>query len=91
MKIPIQLWRASNDDQVPDVWNTALIRQELPRPPEEHIVTGAGQFAFLPPCSQALAQVAAPMCTDDPRFDRQAFHRDFNRDVVAFFKKTLAP
>ena len=28
VKIPIQLWRAANDDQVPDEWNTALLRNE---------------------------------------------------------------
>jgi len=27
VRIPIQLWRASNDEQVPDAWNTALIRR----------------------------------------------------------------
>ena len=90
VRVPTQLWRASNDDQVPDAWNTALIRQELPKLPEEHIVTGAGHYAFLPPCSEALAKQAPQICTDDPSFDRHAFHRDFNREVVAFFKKALA-
>lgn len=33
VKIPIQLWRASNDDQVQDAWNTAVVLQELPKPP----------------------------------------------------------
>jgi len=26
---------------------------------------------------------------DDPSFDRATFHRKFNKEVVAFFKKTL--
>ena len=89
VKIPIQLWRASNDDQVPDAWNTAIIRQELPKPPEEHLVTGAGHYAFLAPCSEVLARQAPQICTDDPSFNRDAFHRNFNKEVVAFFKKTL--
>jgi predicted dienelactone hydrolase len=89
VRIPIQLWRASNDDQAPDAWNTALIRQELPRPPEEHVVTHAGHYAFLPPCSEQLAQQAPQICTDNPSFDRARFHREFNEEVVAFFKKTL--
>jgi predicted dienelactone hydrolase len=87
VKIPIQLWRAANDDQVPDEWNTALLRSELPTSPEEHVVAGAGHFAFLPPCSQALAKQAPQICTDAPGFDRYAFHREFNRAVVVFFKK----
>lgn len=90
IEIPIQLWRASNDDQVPDAWNTALIRRELLTAAEEHIVTPAGHYAFLPPCSEALAQQAPQICSDGASFDRVAFHRDFNREVVAFFKRKLA-
>lgn len=70
--IPIQLWRASNDDQVPDAWNTALIRRELPKAAEEHVVTRVGHYAFLPPCSEALARQAPQICSDDARFDRVA-------------------
>lgn len=91
VRIPIQLWRASNDNQVPDAWNTALVRQELPRPAEEHVVARAGHYAFLPPCPEALARQVPQICTDDPGFDRATFHRDFNREVVTFFKKTLLP
>ena len=91
VRVPVQLWRASNDEQVPDAWNTAVIREELPKTPEEHVVNGAGHFAFLPPCGEALAKQVPQICTDGPGFDREAFHRDFNREVVAFFKKTLFP
>jgi predicted dienelactone hydrolase len=90
VKIPIQLWRGSDDDQVLDEWNAALIQQELPKPPEDHARTGAGHYAFLPPCSEALAKQAPQICTDDPKFDRHAFHHDFNREIVAFFKKALS-
>jgi predicted dienelactone hydrolase len=72
VKIPIQLWRASNDDQVPDEWNTSLVRRELPKAPEEHVVTGAGPYAFLPPCGEALARQAPQICTDDPKLDRRS-------------------
>lgn len=89
VKVPIQLWRASKDGQVPDAWNTAVIRQELPRPPEEHVVNGAGHYVFLPPCNEALAKQVPQICTDDSNFDREAFHRDFNREVIAFFKRCL--
>ena len=91
VRIPIQLWRASNDAQVPDEWNTAVIRKELPLPPEEHVVKGAGHYAFLPPCGDALAKQVPQICTDELNFDRASFHRELNREVVAFFKKALAP
>jgi predicted dienelactone hydrolase len=88
VRIPIQLWRASNDEQVPDAWNTALIRKELPKPVDEHVVTRAG-YVFLPSCSQVLARQAPQICSDDASFDRAIFHRDFNQEVVAFFKRML--
>lgn len=87
--IPIQLWRAENDENAPDAWNSALIRQELPAGAEEHVVAGAGHFAFLAPCSRGLAAVASSLCVDAPGFDRTAFHRDFNESVVHFFAKDL--
>src|SRR5215469_14267746 len=90
VNIPIQLWRAAQDDQVPDAWNTALLRQELPTPPEEHVVAGAGHFGFLPPCDQALAKQVPQICNDAPGFDRTTFHQQFNSAIVAFFKKALA-
>ena len=89
VRIPIQLWRASDDDQVPDAWNTALIRRELSRPAKEHVVARAGHYAFLPPCSETLARQAPQICSDDANFDRAMFHREFNRKVVAFFKISL--
>lgn len=89
VKIPIQLWRAGDDELVPDDWNTALIRKELSTAPKEHVVPRAGHYAFLPPCSDSLAKQAPQICTDAAGFDRAAFHRAFNSEVVALFKKTL--
>jgi predicted dienelactone hydrolase len=87
--VPIQLWRAANDSQAPDAWNSAIVRDGLPSTPEMHIVPHADHFAFLPPCSDALKQVASSICSDVPDFDRAAFHEEFNRRVVAFFLLTL--
>src|SRR5262249_15002946 len=36
--IPIQLWRAEKDENAPDAWNSALVRQGLPGGAEEHLV-----------------------------------------------------
>jgi len=90
VRIPIQLWRAGDDEQVSDEWNTALIRKELPATPEEHVVLRAGHYVFLAPCSDALAKQVPQICTDAAGFDRNAFHRDFNVEVVEFFRKHLA-
>jgi predicted dienelactone hydrolase len=52
-------------------------------------VAHAGHFDFLAPCPPALAHIAPPICSSAPGFDRAAFHQEFNRDVVAFFARTL--
>lgn len=89
VNIPIQLWRAGNDEMAPDEWNTAIVRKELPKAPEEHIVPRAGHYVFLAPCSDSLMKQAPQICTDSTGFDRAEFHREFNREVVAFFKRTI--
>ena len=53
------------------------------------VVAGAGHYDFLAPCSPALAKVNAMICASAPGFDRVAFHQAFDRDVVAFFVRTL--
>jgi len=49
VRLPIQLWRASEDDIVDDASNTAPLRQLLPVKPDEQLVQGGGHFAFLAP------------------------------------------
>ncbi len=89
VSIPVQLWRAENDTNAPDQWNSALVRKELPKHPEEHIVPGVDHYIFLAPCSKALAAAVPDICQDAPGFDRVAFHHDFNQSVVKFFNEEL--
>jgi predicted dienelactone hydrolase len=49
----------------------------------------ATHLAFLAPCSPALAKAAPDICSDEPGFDRVAFHADFNAKVRAFFRAHL--
>ena len=86
LKVPVQVWIASQDAVVTDA---ALIPSLLPGSPEVHLVKGGGHFAFLAPCSEALAALAAEICQNPPGFDRAAFLRDFHTGVIAFFKKNL--
>lgn len=89
VNVPIQLWRAENDTQSPDAWNGAVVRDNLKVHPDTHRVDGAEHFAFLAPCSEALAAAATQICQDPPGFDRTAFHRGFNQSVVDFFITNL--
>lgn len=89
VKIPILLWRAEKDRQAPDLWNSAVVRSELPTPPQERVVPGADHFVFLAPCNATLAKTVPVICEDPPGVDRLAFHKEFNRTVIAFFRETL--
>lgn len=86
---PLQLWRAADDKVLPHPFYAEAVRVSLPMPPETHVVPNAGHYDFLAPCPPTLAKMKPLICTSAPGFDRVAFHTDFNRDVVAFFTKTL--
>lgn len=89
VRIPVQLWRATNDTQAPDAWNSAVVNAGLANPPEVHVIPNADHYSFLPPCSDALKRVASFICGDAPGFDRAAFHDKFNQEVTAFFHRVL--
>jgi predicted dienelactone hydrolase len=87
--VPIQLWRAADDHILPAPDYVEPVLNGLPLRPEYHVVPGADHFDFLGPCSDALAHAAPEICLEHDGFERTAFHVAFNRDVVAFFRKTL--
>ncbi len=91
--VPVQLWAASDDRNAPNESNTENVRRALAGVPDFRMVEGAGHYAFLPPCNPrlqtALPKIWAMVCVDPPGFDRAAFHRAFNGDVVEFFRKQL--
>jgi len=89
VRVPVQLWRGADDPVLPHPFYAEAVRQDLPRPPEMHVVPHAGHYDFVSPCSAALAQQVPEICVSEPGFDRAAFHRQFNREVVAFFRRTL--
>lgn len=89
VKLPVQLWRAENDDVVPHPRYAEAVRLALPEAPDYHVVPNAGHYDFLAPCGEALASLAPAICTSSPSFDRVAFHVGFNSEVVYFFQKTL--
>lgn len=89
VRVPVQLWAGGADRNVPLASNAQVVRRLLARPPEFHLVTGAEHFSFMPPCG-LLSPLLPPMLCRDPKgFDRAAFHRSFNRDVVRFFDDRL--
>lgn len=87
--IPIQLWRSEygGDRVTPE--SVAAVADELPVRADFRTVPNAHHFSFLPPCPDDLARSAHDICTDPPGFDREAFHREFNAQVVDFFRTAL--
>jgi len=86
---PIQLWRGDSDEILPHPFFAQVVFDALATKPEYHVVANAGHFAFLAPCSAALAAIVPDICRDPPGLDREAFHRDFNAAVATFFEAHL--
>jgi predicted dienelactone hydrolase len=91
IKVPVQLWSSEHGGAGVSVEGVAIIDHGLPVKPDYHVVPNAGHWAFLAPCSPAQTQAFPQSCVDAPGFDRVAFHRQFNADVLAFFQKHLRP
>ncbi len=90
VRIPVQLWRADEDEVLPAPYYADAVHAALPNPPEFHAVPGARHFDFMTPCSDELRRIAPPICSSAPGFDRAAFQATFNARVVAFFQRELA-
>ncbi len=90
VRAPVQLWASEygGDGMSPE--SVAAVGRSLPARHEYNLVPNAGHFAFLIPCPPALAKARPDVCTDAPVFDRAAFHKRFNADVLAFFRTHLA-
>ena len=88
---PVQLWAGDQDVTVPSATNTDLVRGLLPTAPDYHRVPGAAHLSFLAPCGLGRLLLPPMLCADPKGFDREAFHRTFNRQVVAFFDSRLGP
>lgn len=89
VRVPVQLWGSERGGDGVTPAEVAEIADRLPTKPDFRVVPGSQHFAFLPPCPAELAQAAAELCSDQPGFDRAAFHIDFNARVLAFFKAQL--
>lgn len=87
IQIPLQVWRSQFGGHGVDPAGTERVSNSLPGKPEIHVVP-SGHYAFLAPCSEQLATTVPRICTDNPpNFDRAAFHRDLNANVIRFFRE----
>ena len=87
--VPIQLRSSEHGGAGVTAQSVAAFGKMLPASPDYRLAQNAGHFAFLAPCSPELASAVPSICRDAPGFDRAAFHRSFNAEVVAFFRRHL--
>ncbi|MBB4291035.1 putative dienelactone hydrolase [Rhizobium leguminosarum] len=86
--IPLQLWGSElggGGGASPE--NVATLARVLPEKPDFRIVPNAVHLSFLTMCPKT--DLSSEACIDAPGFDRAAFHREFNAEVVAFFRRNL--
>jgi predicted dienelactone hydrolase len=76
----VQQWRAENDQVTPNPWKADIVRDNLLKPPADHLVASAG-VDCLAPCVDARTSASS--------FDGTAFHADINKALVAFFGTQL--
>ena len=86
---PIQLWASHEGGQGVTPDKVAALAHNLPMKPEFQTVANSTHMSFLMPCPPALAKAVPDICTDPAGFDRDSFHKDFDAQVLAFFRKTL--
>lgn len=90
VKAPIQLWSSALGGMGVTPENVAAIDQNLPARSEFHRVPNSTHVSFIFPCTPAFAKTNPPVvCTDPPGFDRTEFHKNFNAEVLTFFRKNL--
>ena len=87
--IPIQLWASAYGGDGVTPQTVAALRHALPVAQEWHVAANAAHFAFLAPCTPALASASPVECRDDPGFNRVSFHAMFDVRVVRFFERSL--
>ena len=89
VSVPIMLWSSARGGDGITPQAIDMLRSIMPKPPLFRVAANATHFGFLAPCSEPMRQQAPVICTDTPDFDRAAFHKTFNSEVVSFFKSTL--
>ena len=91
VKVPLQLWSSERGGDGVQPEDVAAVARNLPVRPDVHVVRGSAHFAFLTPCPPAMMNAVPELCVDDGGFDRVAFHREFDAQVLAFFREQLGP
>jgi predicted dienelactone hydrolase len=88
--VPVLVYGAEKDDLTQVRYHAERLARALPHA-ECVVVKGAGHFSFVAGFPTALRIIAGEGARDPDGFDRDAFHEVMNREIVAFFDRTLRP
>lgn len=91
---PILLLTAEHDDWLSPGWhrlNAEVVRDRLSPtiPLDYRVIQGSGHFSFSSPFPDSMKGPGFPPSIDPAGFDRQAFHQELNRAIVAFLRNAL--
>ena len=86
---PIQLWSSDRGGMGIRPEDVASLEKNLPTAPEFHRPVNSVHFSFLFPCSAEETRLMSFQCTDAPGFDRAQFHKEFNLQMLEFFRKNM--
>ena len=89
IQVPVQLWASERGGDGVLPHDVASVDKYLRVEHEYHVVPNAGHFAFLTPCPPELATQLPEICKDAPGFDRAAFHRQFDAEVLELLSRPL--
>lgn len=89
VRVPIQLWASEHGGDRVTPESVAAVADQLPVKADFRTVPNAQHFSFLPSCPNDLAKSAHDICVEPSNFDREAFHKEFNRQVLEFFRQAL--
>jgi len=89
VKVPVQLWASERGGDGVEPHDVAAVDKNLPVAHEYRVVPNSAHFAFLAPCPLAAAKERPELCTDAGGFDRVAFHKQLDAEVLAFFRANL--
>ena len=90
IQVPVQLWASERGGDGVLPHDVASVDKYLRVEHEYRVVPNAGHFAFLTPCPPELATQLPEICNDAPGYDRAAFHRQFDAEVLGFLRAHLA-
>lgn len=90
VSIPILLLMAEHDPVTP-AWNAEIILKSIRDPSlvDFRVIKNAGHFSFISPFPASMKNHTFPPSTDPEGFDREAFHQQLPKDILAFLNEKL--